>query len=117
MYDHLPQELKKEIYAWLDANAKDERKPKDSDEQFYYKTRKKAIGPFKKQLWALPADLRGQLGAAYDQKFEFLFQQLGIANTRETVAQFVAAPEQHRPMPDGTTPAVVAAPDDADLSD
>lgn len=117
MYDHLPQELKKEIYAWLDANAKDERKPKDSDEQFYYKTRKKAIGPFKKQLWALPADLRGQLGAAYDQKFEFLFQQLGIANTRETVAQFVAAPEQHRPMPDGATPAVVAAPDDADLSD
>ena len=26
-------------------NAKDERKPTDSDEQFFYKTRKKALGP------------------------------------------------------------------------
>jgi fructose-bisphosphate aldolase, class II len=117
MYDHLPAEMRKEIYAWLDENAKEERKEKDSNEQFYYKTRKKAIGPFKKQLWSLPPELRATLGAAYDQKFDFLFQQLGIAGTREVVARFVTAPEQRRPMPDGATPVVAAAPDDADLSD
>jgi hypothetical protein len=116
MYDHIPAELRQEIYAWLDVNAKDERKATDSVEQFYYKTRKKAIGPFKQRLWSLPADLRAQLGSAYDAKFDFLFTQLGIGGTQEIVARFVNAPVQHRQAPDGTT-AVVAAPDDADLSD
>ncbi len=117
MYDHLPTSMRQEIYAWLDENAKDERKATDSDEQFYYKTRKKAIGPFKEQLWGLPDGLREELGAAYDQKFEFLFSQLGISKTREVVSRFVSAPELRRPMPDGATPTVAAAPDDADLSD
>ena len=93
-----------------------QRKSSDSDEQFFYKTRKKAIGPFKKQLWALPTDLRSKLGAAYDDKFGFLFKQLGIGGTREIVSRFVAAPEQRRPAPNGAS-TIVAAPDDADLSD
>ena len=40
-------------------NAKDERKATDSDEQFFYKTRKKAIGPFKRQMWDLPDSIEG----------------------------------------------------------
>ena len=116
MYDHIPAELKQEIYGWLDVNAKDERKASDSNEQFYYKTRKKAIGPFKQRLWSLPADMRATLGAAYDKKFGFLFSQLAIGGTRETVARFVKPPAQHRSAPDGATK-FVAAPDDADLSD
>lgn len=116
MYDHLPAELRQEIYGWLGENAKDERKATDSDEQFFYKTRKKAIGPFKGKLWALPAETREALGKAYDAKFDFLFRQLAIGGTRETVARFVKTPEQHRPAPDGAT-VMVAAPDDADLSD
>jgi fructose/tagatose bisphosphate aldolase len=116
MYDHLPASLREEIYAWLDVNAKDERKATDSNEQFYYKTRKKAIGSFKKQLWSLPADLRAKLGDAYDEKFGFLFRQLGIAGTRETVARYVQPSLARRAAPDGATK-FVAAPDDADLSD
>jgi fructose-bisphosphate aldolase class II len=116
MFDHIPAALRAEMYAWLDANAKDERKATDTDEQFYYKARKKAIGPFKKQLWALPADVRSPLGAAYDTKFTFLFEQLGIAGTRTIVEQYVTVPEQHRPFPTGAS-TIVAAPDDADLSD
>jgi fructose/tagatose bisphosphate aldolase len=116
MFDHIPSALRGEMYAWLDANAKDERKATDTDEQFYYKARKKAIGPFKKQLWALPAEVRGTLGAAYDKKFAFLFEQLGIVGTRAIVEQFVTMPEQHRPFPTGAS-TIVAAPDDADLSD
>lgn len=116
MFDHLPPELLQEMYAWLDINAKDERKATDTDAQFYYKTRKKAIGPFKKTLWALPADLREKLGAAYDAKFTFLFTQLGIAGTKRYVDQFVTMSEHHRPIPTGAS-TIVAAPDDADLSD
>ena len=116
MFEHIPAALRAEMYGWLDTNAKDERKATDTDEQFYYKARKKAIGPFKKQLWALPADVRGTLGAAYDKKFTFLFEQLGIAGTRAIVEQFVTVPAQHRPFPTGAS-TIVAAPDDADLSD
>jgi fructose-bisphosphate aldolase, class II len=117
MYDHLPNDLRREIYAWLDANAKDERKPKDTDEQFYYKSRKKAIGPFKRQLWSLPSDVTQKLAAAYDEKFAFLFTQLGVQGTKDAVSRYVTAPEQRRDMPTSGRAAVEAAPDDADLSD
>jgi fructose-bisphosphate aldolase, class II len=117
LYDHIPAALRQEIYAWLDVNAKDERKPKDTDEQFYYKTRKKALGPFKKQLWSLPADVQAKLAAAYDAKFTFLFKQLAVGGTAKAVAQFVNAPAQHRTAPTGAEALVPAAPDDADLSD
>ncbi|MBL8961787.1 MAG: class II fructose-bisphosphate aldolase [Gemmatimonadetes bacterium] len=118
LYDHLPAALRDEIYGWLRENAKDERKATDSDEQFFYKTRKKALGPFKAKLWALPADAMARLAAAYDAKFTFLFTQLGMRGTRAIVRQTVKPLAVHRPLP-GTPGAVVveAAPDDATLSD
>ncbi len=117
LYDHLPGALRNEIYAWLRENAKDERKPTDTDEQFFYKTRKKALGPFKRKLWDLPADVRDTLAKAYDDKFQFLFEQLAIGKTAAHVAKYVKAPMQHRVVPVDATPAHAAAPDDADLSD
>ncbi len=116
LYDGMPDELRREIYAWLDVNAKDERKPSDSDEQFYYKTRKKALGPFKKELWNLPAEFQAKLARTYDDKFEFLFRQLAVTGTAKWVAQYVHAPEQHRPMPHEAV-AVAAAPDDAEAGE
>ena len=117
LYDHIPASLRDEIYAWLRENAKDERKPTDSDEQFYYKTRKKAIGPFKRRFWDLPADAKRTLADEYDRKFEFLFTQLGVADTKDVVARFVQPRIQHRPPPHEDLAVVPAAPDDADLSD
>ncbi len=116
LYDHMPESLRTEIYAWLHANAADERKPTDSDEQFIYKTRKKAIGPFKRRLWDLPDNDRATLAAQYDEKFTFLFNQLAIGGTAGVVAKFVKAPAIHRLDPTRAE-AVAAAPDDADLSD
>lgn len=116
LYDALPATLRDEIYGWLRENAKDERKPTDSDEQFFYKTRKKGLGPFKKQLWEFAAS-SPSLGEIYDRKFRFLFEQLAIGNTAAIVAKYVKPPVQHRPMPADATPAHAAAPDDADLSD
>ncbi len=117
LFDHLPPSLRAEIYGWLHDNAADERKSTDSDEQFIYKTRKKALGPFKRKFWEMPADAKRALAAAYDAKFRFLFGQLAIGNTAEMVSRFVRPPVQHRVMPVDATPAHVAAPDDADLSD
>jgi len=96
----------------------DERKAKDSDEQFFYKTRKKALGPFKARLWDLGDEVKTAIAKAYDAKFEFLFTQLAVGNTAEAVRQHVKAIRLHRPMP-GTAgyENVAAAPDDTDLSD
>src|SRR5688500_18057035 len=58
VFDHsrLPAQLREQIRTWLDENAAGERKAGDTAEQFYYKARKKAIGPFKGELWELPED-------------------------------------------------------------
>jgi fructose/tagatose bisphosphate aldolase len=116
MYDHLPEDLRKEIYAWLAVNAKDERKEKDSEEQFIYKTRKKAIGPFKQQLWNLPEANARALDAAYDAKFDFLFEQLGVVGTAPVVARYVKPAMQHMALP-GSGPGVIQAPDDAEAGE
>jgi hypothetical protein len=117
LYDRLPGQLRDEIYEWLRENAKDERKATDSDEQFFYKTRKKALGPFKHRFWDLDANVKKELAAAYDDKFRFLFTQLGISGTSDAVAKYVKPVVQHRPQPHEGMVTVAAAPDDADLSD
>ena len=117
LYDNVSSELRNEIYDWLRANAKDERKASDTDEQFFYKTRKKALGPFKKRFWELPPEVKQKLAAAYEEKFSFLFTQLAVVNTSDTVRRFVKPVEQHKPRPHAGLASVEAAPDDADLSD
>jgi fructose/tagatose bisphosphate aldolase len=116
LFDRLPAALRADVYAWLKENAAEERKPSDSDEQFFYKTRKKAIGPFKRRVWDLPDHVKATLAQAYDEKFTFLFQQLAIGGTASAVARFVKPPVLHRVDPSEAV-AVAAAPDDADLSD
>src|SRR5205823_5640141 len=89
LFDHMPADLRARIYEWLSVNAKDERKPADSDEQFFYKTRKKALGPFKKDVWDLSDEAKRTLASVYDQKFEFLFSQLAVGGTADIVRRFV----------------------------
>ena len=101
LYDDggLPDELRAEMYAWCLANCEGERKSDETDEQFLYKTRKKAIGPFKRELWTLPAESQEQIGANMHVKFGLLFDKLGIAGTRSLVDRFVRIPDQPRPLP------------------
>ena len=70
LYEHpaFPAELHREIEAWCFANTADERKPGQTDQQFVYTTRKKAIGPFKRQLWELDDEGRDpRLTASQDR--------------------------------------------------
>jgi fructose-bisphosphate aldolase class II len=116
LYDCLPDELRREIYAWLDVSAKDERKANDSGEQFYYKTRKKALGPFKRQLWDLPEPTKHRLAAEYDKVFRFLFDTLAVSGTAPLVKEHIRVLPQHRRSPaEGV--AVAAAPDDPDAGE
>ena len=81
------------------VNCADERKDGETDEQFVYKTRKKAIGPFKRQLWDLPPDAAEEIGANLRAKFGLLFDELRIGGTRELVERFVTAVPLARPLP------------------
>ncbi len=89
LYDELPDDLRAEIYAWLDKNNAHERKEGQTDEQFYYKTRKRALGEFKKKIWGItPAQLE-KITKAWDKQFRDLFERLGIADTRQYVDKYV----------------------------
>jgi hypothetical protein len=80
------------MYAWIREHALEERKPKDTEEQFIYKARKKALGPFKKRMWSIEADRRRAIGQALEERFTFLMKQLKINDTAAAVARFVTVP-------------------------
>ena len=71
--------------------AADERKPADTDEQFLYKTRKKALGLYKRELWGLPPATRTAIGETLEAKFRFLLQQLRVPGTRALVERWAPA--------------------------
>jgi hypothetical protein len=86
----LPAEMKDGIRRCCFDNCMDERKSEETDEQFVYKTRKKAIGPFKRQMWELDAAAKGPILEAIEKKFEFLMEKLAVYNTRDLVDRYVA---------------------------
>ena len=101
IFEHpqFPADLKQQIYAYLREQAADERKPKDTDEQFFYKTRKKALGAYKRQLWSLPAATREAIGRTLEEKFAFLLLKLRVESTCDLA-------ERHAPFVPGSYPAV-----------
>jgi fructose/tagatose bisphosphate aldolase len=90
LYDRLPDDLVDEIYAYLDENHAHERKEGQTDEQFYYKTRKRALGPFKDRIWGLPDDKLAEISRAWEEQFRDLFDRLAIAGTKPYVDKHVA---------------------------
>jgi fructose/tagatose bisphosphate aldolase len=86
--EHFPADLKKRIYEWLKVNAASEAKRGETEEQFLYKTRKKALGPFKKEIMRLPKQTRDAIAAEIENKFDFLFKQLNVVNKRALVNKY-----------------------------
>jgi len=98
----LPRGMKDAIRDFCFTNAADERKPGETDEQFVYKTRKKALGPFKQQLWDLPPEAKQPIIDELEAKFEFLMEKLGVFGTADIVAKYV-------PISTSALPAYAAA--------
>jgi len=84
-----PQDLKNKIYDWLKINAAQELKEGETEEQFIYKTRKKALGPFKKEIMGLPKETRDAIAGEIEDKFDFLFKQLNTVNNKELMDKHV----------------------------
>src|SRR3989338_2289808 len=91
IYDskNFPKELLDEIYAWLGKNCASERKSGDTDEQFYYKTRKKGFGPFKEKLWSLPETVKNVLMAELAKTFDLHFKKLNVVGSKKLISKYI----------------------------
>ncbi len=91
VYDsqHFPKDLRDEIYGFIGEKYKDERKSNETDEQFQYKTRKKAFGDFKKELWNLPESNLDEIMQELEDRFSLVFHKLNAVNTVDLVDKYV----------------------------
>jgi fructose/tagatose bisphosphate aldolase len=87
----LPQDIKDAIRDFCFEHCLDERKPEQTDEQFVYTTRKKALGPFKRRMWEMDDAHKTPIIDELEAKFSFLMEKLGVHNTKDIVARYVAA--------------------------
>ncbi len=100
IFDHIPEDLKNEVYAWLEENYKNEWKEGMTREQFYYKSRKRAVGPFKRKFWSLTDDVRAKIREALEEKFTFLFEQLNIKDTASITEEWAIYDESEKTVED-----------------
>ena len=88
-YDNGPKGLISKMYLYLDENFQSNRNPDMTDEQFYYKIRKNAIGPFKKEIYLLDENFKSQMEYLWYMKFKYLFQSLNIQGTKDLVDELI----------------------------
>jgi len=116
IYDHLPPEYASEARAYLLENHGNEWKAGETEEQFIYKTRKRAIGPLKKRWWDLDAEQKISIGEALQQQFEFLFEKLNVGQTGAIATETTTRVKDHKARPSSVGKAK-AAEDVSDLAD
>jgi fructose/tagatose bisphosphate aldolase len=109
MFDDLPEDFRQTIYEHLDENHDDERKPNMTPTQFYYTTRKRAYGPFKREFWFLPDDVKARITGHLGEKFAFLFTQLGVAGQADLVDKHTKLVKVAKVMPEALTNAIHAS--------
>jgi len=84
-----PKELMDRIDKHLSDKYSDERKQGETEEQFLYKTRKRAFGDFKAEMWNIPeSNLKGIMDEL-ESRFSLLFQKLNVVGTRDLVKKYV----------------------------
>ncbi|MGB8952043.1 MAG: class II fructose-bisphosphate aldolase [Candidatus Aminicenantales bacterium] len=90
IYDspYFPKELLKDIYSHILKKYAGERKPGETEEQFLYKTRKKAFGDFKREMWSLPEENLQGLRQVLEERFSLLFRKLNVVHSRELVLKY-----------------------------
>jgi fructose/tagatose bisphosphate aldolase len=89
IYDspYFPNELLNEINSHLWEKYSSERKQDETEEQFLYKTRKKAFGDFKKEMWSLPEENLVGIMDALEERFSLIFRKLNVVNSGLDLAE------------------------------
>jgi fructose/tagatose bisphosphate aldolase len=86
---HLPLPLKNRIIEYIHDNFINEKKEGETDEQFVYKTRKKAFGPFKKELFEMQENIKDNISKELFDKLDLLFKKLNAINTDKYIDESV----------------------------
>jgi fructose/tagatose bisphosphate aldolase len=84
-----PESLRQQIYAYLKEKHADDWKEGQTEAQFIYSARKRGTGPFKRQMWDLPEEVRTPLRQALEERFAFLFEKLRVPGTRELLDRYM----------------------------
>jgi fructose/tagatose bisphosphate aldolase len=105
----LPREIKDGIRDYCFENCLDERKPEQTDEQFVYTTRKKALGPFKRRMWEMDDAHKAPIIDELEAKFAFLMEKLGVHNTKDIVARYIRSTSTDLPEYAAATAELTAA--------
>ena len=80
-----PKDLYAKMVEWTKVNCLSERKATDTDEQYIYKARKRALGQFKKEIMTMPLNVKEGIAAELEKNFEFLFKMLNVNDTKDFV--------------------------------
>lgn len=93
IYDspRFPKDLLERIYSHLKEHNINERKEGQTDEQFFYNTRKKALGPFKKELWSLPESDSQAIMTELENRFSLIYHKLNAIDTVKLVGKYVGS--------------------------
>jgi fructose/tagatose bisphosphate aldolase len=89
-HEAFPGELTRRIEEHLDEHLADRRKPEATDEQFVYRHRKRAMGALKEPMWRVAEDRKQAIFTDLEERFSFLFDELGVTGTTDTVDTYVA---------------------------
>jgi hypothetical protein len=121
LYEHAfkVEGLQSKVERFLVDNFTGEWKEGKTFVQFAYSTRKKVLGPMKHTFWTLPEGIRAAAAEELYDQFAFLFDQLGVKDTQDLVAEYVTDHDFHPPFPrEGQVAGKPAASgDDSGLSD
>jgi fructose/tagatose bisphosphate aldolase len=99
IYEALPQELRQEVYGFIKEHFGKEWTQGMTEEQFLYKTRKKAFGAMKQWWWGLPEELKAEIARKLQARFALLYDRLGVAGTAQMVRELVRPPLLPRRLP------------------
>ena len=86
---HFPADLLTEINKSLLVKYVSEKSDKDTNDQFIYKTRKKAFGDFKRQIWDISGEGLTGIRDELEERFSQLFQKLGVCDTTDLVHRYI----------------------------
>ncbi len=81
-FDEIPEEFKKNIYDFILQKYETEKKKYSTKDQFIYKTRKFALGEFRKKIWLLPEDVRNNVAEKIER---WAFKILNLLKVNDTL--------------------------------
>ncbi|HEX3157182.1 MAG TPA: aldolase [Gemmatimonadaceae bacterium] len=99
LLDALPGELSAAMEAWAIEHAPGLRQPGESMADAVERARWKALGPFKRAIWELPAAYGDALGTTYERLLEPLFVALGVTDTAPLASAHASTPMPALPLP------------------